>query len=326
MIEPKDLKVGDILLLKDKTHHFYRHVSVVTEVDVQNNIYKVMHWRGVGEPYAITEVTLPSAESFAKRNVEFECFRMHDENQAVRAVDILRSWLGWAVPYDKSRFARAEIFNNQFFSVSSDLFNGISPHISSEYYDEKVEENRKEMEALFVEHYMDIVKYAARSSISPVRPKRDGEKQTGFHCLQGIMLAYQVSYALDFVNPVSDRWLANKHTDLNSNLAANEPRFESVNVALKPEFDSGIFLATFPPAFRLYAKLCPIDTFRHAIWKDERTFRALGALTMLAEANIKPDAETMLESARFFKRQGDQKRKALLETVITLSIIKNASF
>src|ERR1044072_4188322 len=119
MIEPNDLKIGDILLLKDKTHNFYRHVVVVTEVDNEQSIYKVIHWLGVREPFSVTEATLPPEKLLNERNLELECFRLYDQQQAEKAVGILKQWLTWGVPYSKERFNKLESAMNDFFSVTS---------------------------------------------------------------------------------------------------------------------------------------------------------------------------------------------------------------
>ncbi|KTD07166.1 hypothetical protein [Legionella jamestowniensis] len=319
-IEASDLKVADILVLKDKVHNFYRHVAVVTHVNKQESIYKIIHWRGVGEPYGITETTLPSAESLAKRNVEFECFRLHNQDQALKTTQILQQWLSWGVPYDKQRFAQAELAINRFFSVSSDLMNNISPKIKEEQFAEKLELHRKEMEQLFIENYMDIVKYAARRDISPVRPKMDGEKQTGFHCLQGILIAFQIPYVQNYVNSVNDQWLSNKYVKTNTSLNDNEPRFENAKQALKENFNQEEFLASFPLAFKLQAKLCSIDTFRHAMLCDDKNITYIGVLNSLKEAEIHPDQEIMAQNCLFFKKQGSLRRDELMHKIVIPSI------
>ncbi|NNM59285.1 MAG: hypothetical protein HKM04_05670 [Legionellales bacterium] len=319
MIDPSYLKIGDILLLKDKSQHFFRHVVVVTQVDIEQNIYKIMHFRRLGEPSGLVEATLSSSELLNQRNLEYECYRLKDQEQAIKAIQILRQWFTWAVPFDTDRFKRAELSCNNFFAVSSNLMNHIPPQLSEENYPEKIKLHRQEMETLFNQHYMDIIKYAARRDISPVRPKFANEKQTGFHCLQGILLAFQVSYAQDFVNSVTDKWLANKHVVTNENLSSEEPRFEMASTALKANFNKEAFLAAFPLAFRLWAKLSSINTFEHAMLSDKEKITYLGTLNPLQEADIKPDAETMAQSCRFFKAQGDSKRVELLHQVVSPS-------
>lgn len=316
MIEVHDLKIGDILLLKDKTHNFYRHVAVVTEIDNTQSIYKVIHWIGVREPFSVTEATLPPEELLNERNIELECFRLYDQQPAEKAVGILKQWLTWGVPYSKERFNKLESTMNNFFSVTSDLLNNLPPQNCKEKFPDKLEPNRKEMETLFIQNYRDIIKYAARRDISPIRPKEDKTSQKGFHCVQGILLAFQVSYVTDFVNSVTDKCLSNKHTDTNINLNDSKPIFESAEKALNNNFQLENFLDAIPIAFKLYAKLCWVDTFRHAMLNDTENIKFLGTLLPIKKADIKPDAETMASRVQFLTEQGLFKREKLVHEVI----------
>lgn len=316
MIEPKDLKIGDILLLKDKTWNFYRHVVVVSEIDQEQNIYKVIHWMGVREPFSITEATFPPKEVLIERNLELECYRLFDQQQAEKAVDILKQWLTWGVPYSQERFKKLETYINGFFSVTSDLMNHLPPQGCSEASLERLEPCRKEMEALFIENCRDIIKYAARRDISPVKPKQDKVRQNGFHCVQGILLAFQVSYVTAFVDSITDQWLSNKHTKKNENPDASGFIFESAETALKSHVEPESILAAIPPSFKLYAKLCSVDIFRHAMLADTETIIFLGPLSAINKADLRPDAEAMASRAKFLTEQGFFKQDSLLHEVI----------
>ncbi len=197
------LKAGDILLMEDKMHRFFRNVAVVTQVDQQTNDCKAAYWRGTRYPYSLAETSLPSEKMMQERRLMFHVFRPKDQALAQRAATLLQKWCLWAVPFDKTRFEEAEKYHNHFFDMNADFLNWKMPVISNDdIYNENLIEHCLKLNKAFKEYYLDIVKYAARREISPVRPTAENEeKQTGFHCVQGILIAFQVACVEDFVKP-----------------------------------------------------------------------------------------------------------------------------
>ena len=314
MIFPEQLELGDILLLKDFKAGFYRHVAIVSEVNKEQNSYKAIHWRGVGEPYGITEMTLPSKESLAERNCQFECFRLRDSKQALDVLSLLKSWIPWSVPYSETAFKKAETEANKFFSVKSDLFNKINPEINPEKLDLKNQEYLKEMQKLFDDHWADVVKYAARRDLGVVRTKREG-KLSGFNCLGGILIALQTSYILDLVKPLKDKWVSNAHIN-QSNPSSDGMVFEPTEIALQENVTKEIMTQAIPSAFKLDAKLCTVDAFRLAMLADEQTIEYIGKLTTLNQENIKSDKELIENKVSFFKSEGNKQRMKVLEELL----------
>lgn len=76
------------------------------------------------------------------------------------------------------------------------------------------------------------------------------------------------------------------------------------------------FPNAIPIAFKLYAKLCWVDTFRHAMLNDTENIKFPGTLLPVKKADIKPDAQTMASRVQFLTEQGFFKREKLLHEVI----------
>ncbi len=310
-MDAKDLNIGDILLLKDNNFNYTRHAAIVSHVDPVNNIFKILHLTPYGDLTGFIEISLPGIEILEKKNRQFECFRMADQEKVEQAMKILTEWLSWAVPYDKKRFKDYEAYFNEVFSTSFDSEKELYSKMDPGFFSQQLEKHQPEMEKLFAKHYMDIVKFASRRETSPVRPTNPEEKATGFHCLPAIILAFQIAHVLDFVKPVSDKWLSNKYAHSDTTLDSKHPTFESVKSALKEDFDKEKFLAAIPPALRVHAKLCSLDAFKHALLADKKTFINLGVLNLLKTEDIKPNAETMKNIGLFAKSKGTLKRENL---------------
>lgn len=268
-ISVTSLKPGDILLMKDKTNHFFRHAAVVTQVDQKMEHCQVAHWRGTHYPYALTEMSLPPEHIIKERNLAFHVFRLKDQHIAQRTATLLQKWCLWAIPFDEARLKKAEQYNNEFFNVTSDIFKGTAPVITNRVlFSEKLAEQYPILKQQFKDHYLDIIKYAARRNITPVRPKPNEEKQTGFHCLQGVLITFQVTFVQDFIHPESMQWLSNK---------PSKP-FNQVSNILNSDFDEQLLFNAIPPAFQLWAKLASIDLFDYALQKDSDHILPLGIL------------------------------------------------
>lgn len=310
----KDLQVGDILLYKNTKNNYFFHAAIVTEIDNDKCVYKITHWVGKAEPYTLSETRLTTAEALKERGMELECFRLKDTMHIPKVVGILRQWLTWAVPYDKQRYAKAEKAVSEFFDVHSDQYHNVilslSPEERQQLLSNALEKHRQEMEREFEERYMDVIKYASRRDTSPVRPKDASEYRIGFNCLQGILNVFQASYAADHVQSITDRWLSNKHADI----------FTDARVALNKDFELKSFLASFPKAFKLYARTCSVETFRHALYEDAEHILPLGLLNPLASDHINPDAASSNAACLFTKANGDAKRAALQVDVIEKSM------
>lgn len=307
---PKDLQVGDILLYKNTKNNYFFHAAIVTEIDNDKRVYKITHWVGKAEPYTLAETRLTTAEALKERGMELECFRIKDAKHIPKVLAILRQWVTWAVPYDRQRYAKAEKAVSEFFNVHADQSHNVilslSPEERQQLLKNHLEKHRLEMERVFEENYMDVVKYASRRDTSPVRPKDAGEYRIGFNCLQGILNVFQASYAAEHVQSITDRWLSNKHAAI----------FTDASVALKQDFDLKSFLASFPKAFKLYAKTCSVETFRHAFYEDAEHILPLGLLDPLANDDINPDQASSNAACLFAKSNGDAKRNALQVDVI----------
>jgi hypothetical protein len=318
-----DMQAGDILLYKNLKTNYYFHAAIVTEIDNAKGVYKIAHWLGKAEPYTLSETRLTPAESLKARDMELECFRLKDGQHIVKTLAILRQWLTWAVPYDKRRYAKAEAAVSKFFNVHSDQYHGVifslSPEERKRFEQGAIEQHRQEMERLFEVNYMDVVKYAARRDISPVMPKEASEYQTGFNCLQGVLTVFQAACGEDYVQSVQDRWLSNKYVSTNKSLAPDATFFADASTALKQNFDLQTFLASFPKAFKLHAKTCGVETFRHALYTDKKFIIPLGTLAPLANDQIHPDLDSSNSACLIAKISGDAKRNALQTDVITPS-------
>lgn len=305
------LQPGDILLMKDNANNFFRHAAVVTQVDLKTKHCQVAHFRGTHYPFALTEMSLPPEEVIQARNLTFHIFRLKDQALALQATELLKKWCKWAIPFDKKRFELAEKYNNDFFGIASDMFENKSPMIGDNIlFNQKLMEQHKDLTQAFKEHYLDVVKYAARRDISPVRPKPENENQRGFHCLQGILIAFQVACVQTFVNAENMKWVSNKKTDL----------YDKASDALKPDFDLNAFLSAIPPAFQLYAKFACIDTFNYALEQDHEHILSLGILA--PQTPELPYDFLQTESSKIINlyQIGAAKRKKLREEVIDPSI------
>lgn len=310
-ISVTELKPGDILLMKDKTYDFFRHVVVITQVDQKTEHCQVAHWRGTHYPYALTEMSLPPEEVLQKRNLAFHAFRLKNQTQALQVAELLQKWCLWAIPFDKKRFTKAEKENNEFFDIESDILKDKQPIITNKsLFISLLAERNQQLNQIFKEHYLDVVKYAARRDISPVRPKPETENQTGFHCLQGILVALQVTCARAFVNAENTKWLSNKKIDL----------FDKTSEALKSDFDLNAFLGAIPAAFQLYAKHACIDVFNYALEKDKENIVSLGVLAPQT-AKLPYDFKQQEDKLIIYAYQaGLKKRNNLIKEVILPSV------
>lgn len=311
-ISVESLKPGDILLMKDKTHDFFRHVAVVTQVDQQRQHCLVAHWRGTHYPYALTEMSLPPENIIQERNLAFHVFRLKDQVLAQRATAILQKWCLWAIPFDKTRFEKAEQYNNEFFNITSNVFEGQLPIITDMIlFYPKLGEQIQLLQQQFKEHYLDVVKYAARREISPVLPKPESdEKQRGFHCLQGVLVAFQVACVQEYINPQNNQWLSNK---------LSKP-FNQISELLNFDFDQDAFINSIPPAFQLWAKLASIEAFNFALQKDEAHVKELGVLapqTPKLPYDHRQQEDTKIVLAY---QQGLKNRARLIDEVVMPSV------
>lgn len=305
------LKPGDILLMKDNTHDFFRHVAVVTQIDETMEHCQVAHWRGTHYPYALTEMSLPPENIIKERNLSFQVFRLKDQNIAQRAATLLQKWCLWAIPFDKTRFEKAEQYNNDFFNMNSDIFKEKPPVIMDRtLFSDKLAEQYSLFQQQFKDHYLDVVKYALRQNISPVRPKSENEKQTGFHCLQGVLIAFQIACLKDTIRTESLQWVSNK---------PSKP-FNQVKDVLDSDFDVQHLFNAIPPAFQLRAKLASIELFEYALKNDNQNIESVGKL---APQNPKlPYDHRQQEDKKIIHlyQTGLKNRTKLKDEVVTSSI------
>lgn len=310
-ISVTSLKPGDILLMKDNTHHFFRHVAVITSVDQKMEHCQVAHWRGTHYPYSLTEMSLPPETIIQERNLAFHVFRLKDQDLAQRAATLLQKWCLWAIPFDKTRFEKAEQYNNEFFDISTDIFKEKLPIIKdSALFSVTLAEQYPILQQQFKEHYLDVIKYATRRNISPVRPKPENEKQTGFHCLQGVLIAFQVACLQDLITPESMQWLSNK---------PSKP-FTQVSDILISDLDQQHLFDATPPALQLWAKLASIELFDYALKKDSEHVLPLG---ILAPQNPKlPYDFRQQEDKKIIHayQQGMKNRAKLMEEIVQPSM------
>lgn len=268
-IEVTSLKPGDILIMEDKINHIFRHAAVVTQVDQNTKHCQVAHWRGAHYPHALTETSLPPDHIVQECNLAFHVFRLKDQNLAKRATALLQKWCLWAVPFDPKRLINAEKYSSVFFDAKVDLSNDWVPMIPNySSPDDTLPVICNNLNQEFKKHYLDIVKYATRRDISPVRPQSKEEEQTGFFSMQGILIAFQVACVQDFVEPQNTEWFSNKETK----------SFKKVSEILKPDFDQDAFLNAIPPVFQLWAKLVTIDAFHHSLQNNQEHILSLGVL------------------------------------------------
>ncbi len=312
-ITPNALKVGDILLTRDKTHDFFRHISIVIEADSHHNRYQVAHYRGIGDINCLTVNPLVPQEVLDKLNIEYHVFRLQDQQQAQKAITIISNWVRWAVPFDRKGLIQYGLsLEPKYYDMIPHLFNSPPPpQTHTSYSQEQV--NKSNLE--FKQYYMDVAKYAVRREICPRRPKLPIADTRGFNCLQGMLLAFQISYIEKFVQSKPNQWLANKHTE----------RFESVQIALSSDFKHNTFITAIPPAFQLWAKKCAVDTFRYALEQDTNHIDSLGLLKVHSQCDLsKEQTQENKDQLNAFqsrlKQSGIANRQRLLEEVIIPSL------
>lgn len=301
LIDYRHLKPGDILIMRREQQDFYAHVMVVSAIDPTQHSYQLMHWVASREPFVLQESAFPSADRLARLHLSFECFRPHNEDLALQAVAVLKSWLDWSLPYDAEKRDRAEKYNAGFFSIHSDMNNKKYPDLS-QFTDRaaKLKTLRQDMSELFEKHIMDPLKYAARRKTCPIRPRPIGERQPGFHCVQGVLLAYQVACAQDFIEAAEPKqWVSGK----------TGQGLTGVEDLLSPDFDKQSLLAAFPPALRLYAKLCEPNTLHHALVQDTVSFSRQGIVTLPDTDPLELDSDKAVKQNR--SQLGEARRNAL---------------
>lgn len=302
------LRPGDIVIMENKTHRFLQNIAVVTQANRQEQDCRVALWRNTHYPYTLTETTLPSGEALREDNLVLHVFRLKDQDLAQRAVTLLKNWCLWAVPFDAVRFRQAEEYNNNIFGVDADFLNDKIPNMfNCPLFHINMQKNCDFLHQKFRENYLDIVKYAARREISPVRPTLEKEeKKTGFHFAQGILIAFQVASVQHFVKPENKTWLSNKEA----------PSLKSIKKTLKSNFDENAFLNSIPFAFQLWAKLASIETFHTFLRDDYENILSMGTFVPTSSEKSYAFNNREYENITFAYQVGLLNRAALINEVI----------
>lgn len=301
------LRSGDIILMEDHTHRFFKNIAVVTQIDQQNEDCRVALWKGTRYPYTLTEMPLPSGEAIREDNLALHVFRPKDQDLAQRTVTLLRKWCLWAVPFSKTQFRQAEEYNNNVFGIDADFLNDQIPNMfDCSLFNQKMDKNCEFLNQKFKENYLDVVKYAARRDISPVRPTVENEeKQPGFHFAQGILIAFQIACVQNFVKPQNTVWTSNKES----------LSFKPVQKALKSNFDQKAFLNCVPPAFQLWAKLASIETFNTVLRNDYENILPLGILVPQNSVRAYDFDKQEYENITLAYQIGLQRRSKLMQSI-----------
>ncbi len=253
-----NLEIGDLIF-----HHLenqdsedrigaHAHISIISKADIETNKFEAIRVRGNGENKFLIETFILTREQLDKLPYECNIVRFNQKNQLniQDTVKILKDWCKWAVKSDINRVIKGfekvtkesthmESFRNEYFT----RLQNFNP--------KKSITTLKDITKITQENFdiKTVMKFAARREISPTRPKEFLEDETGFNCLQAILIALQITFIKDDIQPINDKWISNKYPGrFSAHFFRNDEE-----IKLKERI---------PEPLRLDAKNCPIDIFR----------------------------------------------------------------
>lgn len=202
-MNPNELKKGDIIIYYD-SFGIPEHVALYTG-HINGKAY-VTHQVTDDGPGLKTTILKPICDEDLISGASIGVFRVNNEKLAEKACEIILKWSRYQIPYD---------------FVRSDGMNTICDDVKYDAYKNAKYPKQELLNYLISEGKLDFyqrVKFAARRDCAPVK-FIDNVANRGFHCVQIVILVYQVAELEDYVNTLSqiqeiegaDIWISDKH-------------------------------------------------------------------------------------------------------------------